>query len=159
MLLCWSVTLLKFIQTLDHTDSCTRNENRLAVWVILEFFWTVSLKAHDWSSWILTKCNLSWKIVKCRILSEVCMINSIVSPQMWCIKSIKGWFTHPQISLARICKVNLSNAKKFGLICFPRICFRGLIYCDQEPLWLLNVIGDVCYFLGVHIRLSTRCKK
>ena len=25
--------------------------------------------------------------------------------------------------------------------------------------WLLNVIEDVCYFLGVHIcRLSTRCK-
>ena len=32
-----------------------------------------------------------------------------------------------------------------------RICFPGLIYCDQEPLW-------PCYFLGVHIRLSTRCK-
>ena len=55
--------------------------------------------------------------------------------------------------LARICKVNLWNAKEFGLI-----CFRGLIYCDQEPLWLLNVIEDVCCLLGVHIRLSTRCK-
>ena len=53
--------------------------------------------------------------------------------------------------LVRFCKVNLSNAKKFGLICFPRICFPGLMYCDQEPLWL-------CHFLGVHIRLSTRCK-
>ena len=61
------------------------------------FFWTVSLKAHYWSSRILTKCNLSWKIVKYRILSEVCMINSTVWPQMWCIKSIKSWFTHPQI--------------------------------------------------------------
>ena len=62
-------------------------------------------------------------------------------------KYIKGWFTHPGI-----CKVNLSNAKKFGLICFPTICFRGLIYsCDQEPLWLLT--EDVCYLLGVHIRL------
>ena len=59
-------------------------------------------------------------------------------------------YTSPDL-LARFCKVNLSNAKKFGLICFPRICFPGLIYCDQEPLWL-------CYFLGVHIRLSTRCK-
>ena len=29
-----------------------KSENRLAVWVILEIFWTVSLKAHDWSSWI-----------------------------------------------------------------------------------------------------------
>ena len=64
----------------------------------------------------------------------------------------------PSDLLARICKVNLSNAKKFGLICFPRICFRGLIYYDQEPLWLLNVIENVCYFLAVQVRLSTRCK-
>ena len=66
---------------------------------------------------------------------------------------IHGWFVYWAF------KVNLSNAKKCGLFCFPRICFRSLIYCDQEPLWLLNVIEDVCYFLGVHIfRLSTRCK-
>ena len=60
------------------------------------------------------------------------MINSTVSPQMWCIKIIKGWFKHPIYSLARICKVNLLNAKKLGVICFPRICFRGLMYCDLE---------------------------
>ena len=53
-------------------------------------------KSPRWSPWTLTECNLSWKIVKYCILSEVCMINSTVSPQMWCIKSIKGWFTHPQ---------------------------------------------------------------
>ena len=73
-------------------------------------------------------------------------------------KKYKKLVYTPSDLLARICKVNLSNAKKLGLICFPRICFRGLIYCDQEPLWLLNVIEDDCYFLGVHIRLSTRCK-
>ena len=39
---------------------------------------------------------LSWKIVKYCILCEVRMINSTVSPHMWCIKSIKGWFTHPR---------------------------------------------------------------
>ena len=104
-LLCWSVTLLMFIQT--HATTPTVNlalvisENQLAVWVILEIFWTVSLKAHDWSSWILTECNLSWKIVKYCILSEVCMINtaphSTVSLHVMYIKSIKGWFTHPQI--------------------------------------------------------------
>ena len=38
----------------------------------------------------------------------------------------------PPDLLERICRVNLSNAKQFGLICFPRICFRGLIYCDLE---------------------------
>ena len=50
---------------------------------------------------------------------------------------------HPDL-LARICK--LVERKKFGLICFLR-----LIYCDQEPLLLLNVTED--YFLGVRIRL------
>ena len=53
------------------------------------------------SSWILNEWNLYCKILKYCILSEVCMIKtapqSTVSPQMWCIKSIKGWFTHPQI--------------------------------------------------------------
>ena len=49
--------------------------------------------------------------------------------------------------------------KKIGLICFPRNCFRGLIYGDQEPLWLLNVISKMLViFWGVHIRLSSRCK-
>ena len=69
-------------------------------------------------------------------------------------------YTAPDL-LARICRVNLSNAKKFGLICFPRICFRGLIYCDQELLNRLALecdIEDDCYFLSVPIRLSTRCK-
>ena len=36
-------------------------------------------------------------------------------------------------------------------MCFPRICFPRLIYCDQEPLLLLNVTED--YFLDVRIRL------
>ena len=53
--------------------------------------------------------------------------------------------THPDL-LARICK--LVERKKFGLICFPGMCFPRLIYCDQEPLY---VTED--YFLGVHIRL------
>ena len=87
------------------------------------------------------------------------MIKSFTSDVMY--KKYKRLFCTPSDLLARICKVNLSKAKKCGLICFPRIYFRGLIYCDQEPLWLLNVIEDVCYFLGVHtciFRLSTRCK-
>ena len=56
--------------------------------------------------------------------------------------------THPDL-LTRICK--LVERKNTGLICFPIICFPRLIYCDQEPLLLLNVTED--YFLGVHIRL------
>ena len=52
------------------------------------------------SSWILNECNLYCKIVKYCVLSEVCMIKTAphgtISPQMSCIKSIKGWFTRPQ---------------------------------------------------------------
>ena len=47
-----------------------------------------------WSSWILNKCNLYWKIVKYCILSTVCMIKTVphstVLPQMWRIDGIKG---------------------------------------------------------------------
>ena len=58
--------------------------------------------------------------------------HSTLSPQMGCIKKNKTLVcTHPDL-LARICK--LVDRKKFGLICFPR-----LIYCDQEPLLLLNL--------------------
>ena len=64
-----------------------------------------------WWSWILNKCNLSWKIVNYCILYEVCMIktapHSTLSPQMWCIKCIKYKrlvCTHPDL-LARVCKV------------------------------------------------------
>ena len=73
-------------------------------------------------------------------------------------KNMKRRLTHPQICCQEFVKYTCRTQKTFGLICFPRICFPGLIYCDQEPLWLLNVIEDDCYFLGVHIRLSTRCK-
>ena len=48
-LLCWSVTLLMFIQTLDSSHSnlaLVKSENRLAVSVILEIFLTDALNAH-----------------------------------------------------------------------------------------------------------------
>ena len=157
--LCWSVSLLKFIQTLDHTLTArTRNENRLAVWVILEIFWNLErfqfaesprliVLNIDWVQFVLKNCEIPY------ILSEVCMINR------YCFTSDVMYKKYKRLVsdlLARICKVNLSNAKKFGLICFPRICFRGLTYCDQEPLWFLNVIKDIfwvifCYFLGINI--------
>ena len=60
--------------------------------------------------------------VKYCILSEVCMIktapHSTVSPQVWCIKSIKGWFTRPQICWQDFVKVKLSNAKNSAWFVF-----------------------------------------
>ena len=72
--------------------------------------------------------------------------HNTLSPQMWCIKNNNN----KRLVCTTICK--LVERKKFDLICFPRICFPRLIYCDQEPLWTLNVIEDDCYFLGVHIK-------
>ena len=58
-------------------------------------------------------------------------------------------YTHPDL-LPRFCKINLSNTKNSAGIFFP-----GLI----NLLWLLiNVIEDDCQFLGVLMRLSTRCE-
>ena len=78
--------------------------------------------------------------------------HSTLSPQTWCIKkkiNKRMVCTHPDL-LARICK--LVERKKFGLICFPR-----LIYCDQEPLLLINVTED--YFFGCTYKaISTRYK-
>ena len=42
----------------------------------------------DWVQFVLKNCEILHS-------AEVCMIKSTVSPQMWCIKSIKGWFIHP----------------------------------------------------------------
>ena len=77
-----------------------------------------------------------------------------ISPQMMYKKYKRLVCTSPDL-LARFCKINrkLVERKKLGLICFPRICFPGLIYGDQEPLWLLNVIEDDCYF-SPHVRES-----
>ena len=43
-------------------------------------------------------------------------------------KKYKRLLYTPRALLARICKVNLSNAKKFSVICFPRICFREFVF-------------------------------
>ena len=62
---------------------------------------------------------------------------------------MKDWFARTQIYWQEF--VNLSIAKKFGLICFPR-----LIYCDQEPLLLLNL--TVHLFGCTYKAISTRYK-
>ena len=70
-----------------------------------------------------------------------------------CVMYVKNkrLFTCHQICWQYFIISKLAERKKFGLICFP-----GLVFCNQEPLWLLNVMEDAydCYFLGVHIRLD-----
>ena len=107
------------------------------------------------SSWIFNEWNLYSEI-----LHSVRGLYDKNSTSRYCFTSDVMYkkykrlvYTPPDLLASK-----LVERKKFGLICFPRICFVGLIYCDQEPLCLLNVIEDYCYFLCVHIRLSIRCK-
>ena len=98
--------------------------------------------------WILNECNLSWKIVKYCILSQVCMIKTApritVSPQMWCIKAWNVGLQAPRF-VGKILLNKVVERQKLCLVCFPRICFPGLIYCDQEPSWLLR--ASLCKIL------------
>ena len=144
-LLCWRVTLLMFTANL----AVVKSENRLAVYkVILEIFWTFSLKAHDWSSWILTECNLSRKIVKYCILSEVCMINSTVSAQMWCIKSKNRLVYTPLDLLSRFCKVNLSKAKDSAWFVFQEFVFEVLNLLWSRAIMALECDRRLLLFFG-----------
>ena len=80
-LLCWSVTLLVFIQTLHSLQLAGRYIGDFG-----NFFSGFPKSPRVLrSSWILSECNLYFKTVKYCILSEVCMIktapHSTVSPQ------------------------------------------------------------------------------
>ena len=77
-----------------------------------------------------------------------------ISPQMWCINGIKGWFIRTQICW-QDCKVKMSNAKNLAWFFFPDLI--NLCHA-QEPLWLLKVIEDDYRVLGVHMRLSSLWK-
>ena len=134
----WGVSLLKFIQTLDHTDTSPYKWVSASLMNDFGNFWTVSLEAYFWSSWTLTKCSLSWKTVKYHILSEVCMINSNVSPQMWCIKSIKGWFTHSQICWQEFVKWSCRTQK------FRPNLFSKNLFSRPNLLWSRAITALEC---------------
>ena len=68
-------------------------------------------------------------------------------------KKYKRLVYTPSDLLARICKVNPSNAKKFRLICFPRICFRGLIYCTLGARDFSSAVSGFC-----QVYIVTRAK-
>ena len=151
------ITLLILLKTVDF-GACQKWEPASRIGDFGNFL-TVSLKAHACFDcpeyWMSAICIA--KIVKYCILhrglydknsaSRYCFTSDVMYK-----KYKRLVYTSPDL-LARFCTVNMSNGKNSAWFCLP-----GLIYCDQEPLWLLNVIEDDCYFLGVHIRLSTRCK-
>ena len=155
-LLCWSVTLLMFIQILDtaRLPICQKWEpvgrrgdfgNVLNGFAKSPRFVVLNI---DWVQFVLKNCEILHS-VRGLYAKQNCFVSVVM------YKTYKRLVYTPPDLLARFCKVNLSKAKKLGLICLPRICFPGQIYFDQEPLWLLNVIA---IFVGVQIRLSTRSK-
>ena len=125
---CWSVKSFKF---LCKFKACQKLELAGRIGDFGNFLngFASSPRVLRWSR-ILNECNLSWKtIVKCYILYEVCMTktapHSTLSPQTWCIKKYKRLvWTHPDL-LARICEVNLSNAKNSTWFVFQEFVFQA----------------------------------
>ena len=112
-LLCWSVILLMFIQTLSSHCKFGASQKWESACHISDF--EIFFKGFAESPrvlrslWMLNQYNLYCKTVNYCILSDVCTIktapHSTGSPQIWCIKSIKGWFTRPPDLFAGFCKV------------------------------------------------------
>ena len=109
----------------------------------------------EWVEFFLKNCEILhfvWDLYDKNSASYYCFTLDVL------YKKYEMLVLHPPRFVGKILISKLVERKKLGMIFFPRIRFPGLIYCDQEPLWLLNVIEDDCYFLGVQIRLLTRCK-
>ena len=144
-----------FIQTLNtaHTAKVRTGWPYRWFWKIFEGF---AKSPHVLrSSWILNECNWYWKIVKYCILSEVCMIktapHSIVSPQMWCLKGMKVGLHTPRFD-GNILWNKLLKRKKIRPDLFSKpnlLWWRAIVVLQCDQRWLL--------FVGVHMRLSTRC--
>ena len=92
----------------------------------------------DWVQFVLKNCEILHSV---RILydKQYCFTSDVMYK-----KYKRLVYTSPDL-LARFCKVNLSTAKNSAWFVFQAIM---ALDCDQEPLWLLNVSEDDCYFLG-----------
>ena len=127
-----------------------KSENRLAVWVILEIFWTVLLKAHacfvrfwilEWMQFVLKNCEILhfvWGLYNKKSASYHCFTSGVMYK-----KYEMFVYTHPEL-LARFCWVNLSTAKirpdlfSKNSFSMPNLLVWGAIMalkCDRR--WLL----------------------
>ena len=118
------------------------------------WFWTFFERCFDRPEyWMSAICIAK---LKYWILSEVCMIKTVphstVSPQMWYINGMKGWFTSTQICWQDFVKLSCltQNSAWFfpGLINLRWWKATMDLKCDRRLL----------LFWGVHMRLSTRGK-
>ena len=110
----------------------------------------------------LTDLHIDWVqfvLKNCEILHSVRGVydKQSVSPRMWCIKSIKGWFTHSRICWQNFVKKTCRKQKLwpdlFSKNLFSRsnlLWSRAIMALECDRRWLL--------FFGCFIRLSTRCK-
>ena len=126
---------------------------------------------------LLIASSLSWNFYRCAVCFQLFMNIACRSTQnAACIKRFLYSVLYDKNSVSKYCFTSdvmykkykrlvytppdllaskLVKRKKFDLICFPRICFLGLIYRNQEPLCLLNVIEDDCYFLCVNEAINS----
>ena len=95
----------------------------------------------DWMQFVLKNCATDCK-------SKVCMINSTVSPQMWCIKSISRLVYTPPDLLSRFCKVNLSKAKNSAWFVFQEFVFQALNLLWSRAIMALKCDRRLLLFLG-----------
>ena len=114
-------------------------EKKRIIWPFLPSKWVKFSVLLIWLIYFLLIRVLFHFIFVFLIRSELVLVSPSWSDPDWRSELIPSDF----------CTCLLSKAKNSAWFVF-------LIYCDQEPLWLLNVIEDDSYFLGV--RLSTRCK-
>ena len=140
-----------------------KSENRLAVYVgDSGNFFTKSTRVLR-SSWILSESGewVQFVLQNCEILHSVRGLYDKNSASWYCFTSDVMYkkykrlvYTPPDLLASK-----LVERKKFGLICFPRICFPGLIYCDKEPFVEgLNVI-TFCPKCSKVLNVITFCPK
>ena len=92
--------------------------------------------------------NIKWvqfvfqKVNHC-IVPEICIIktapHSTVSPQMWCIKSTKGWFTCPHICWQDFVKFKTCQTPKI----WPDLFFKNL-FSIPNLLWSWAIMALKC---------------
>ena len=104
-------------------------------------FWTVLLKAHvcfvrfwkkmiEWVQFVLENCEILhfvWGLYDENSASYYCFTSDVMYKKAWNVGLDAPRF------VGNILFSKLVESKKFGLICFPRIRFPGLTYCDQGP--------------------------
>ena len=118
----------------------------------LEIFWTVSLKAHDWSSWILKNCEMPYS-VRGLYDKKYCFTSDVM------YKKYKRLVYTPPDLLARFCKVNLSKAKNSAWFVFQEFVFQALstVIKSHYGSWVRSKMLAIFWVYTYGYELDVRC--